>query len=378
MKNIQVLLFFLSFIDSLSSEIISAEYMNLFGTSDILLNIGTPPRVVHLELNMETQFTWVSFFQFTPGDSSTTCFGKNESIIINKKEVVCQNLKDVIKFQNSQEKLNNFSFYYTSFGVRLSSNCIGLAYKFNDEQYSIVHQLYNKGIIPSKSFGFINKTIYFGGLPIDKNNYSFIGKCNVQDNKSSWGCKLESLEIDGKFSYMSINTLSFQSSHEKIYAPSNGYQYLVEHVFSQYLANNSCSNSSYGGSIQIICNCKRIKYFPVISFKIAKFYLHLDKSLLFYQNFHSCIFNIELNRNDQVTWILGGDVFKKYATLFDYHNKSISFYTNLNNHISNNKTSSFIHKKDVFMISFFILTFGVIFLIIIQFIQRKMENKIIS
>ena len=123
MKNIQVLLFFLSFIDSLSSKIISAEYMNLFGTSDILLSIGTPPRVVHLELNMETQFTWVSFFQFTPGDSSTAFFGKNESIIINKKEVVCQNLKDVIKFQDSQEKLNNFSFYYTCWCFIMCWSC---------------------------------------------------------------------------------------------------------------------------------------------------------------------------------------------------------------------------------------------------------------
>ena len=103
----------------------------------------------------------------------------------------------------------------------------------DNENYSLLHLLYNNKIIEKKQFSFVQEknsyfTIFLGGI-ILKEEEKYSVKCKIINN--SWGCNYSYLYISGNKSkiYKSdqIKYIYFQATSNKISIPISLYNYLL-------------------------------------------------------------------------------------------------------------------------------------------------------
>ena len=122
--------------------------------------------------------------------------------------------KTILHFENDYESslfimnlsfnkidIYNTSVYQSNFISFIPDLGISLSYKFEDESYSIVHQLYNQHKISKRQFAFIpfqyrkKGQLYIGNMNI--NNYTNEGYFNVDDKYSTWGSNITGMTING-------------------------------------------------------------------------------------------------------------------------------------------------------------------------------------
>ena len=126
-------------------------------------------------------------------------FGKKTLYL--ESEVVVIHYQPDITFEDNILKGYNVYLYLSH--LWYPDQGISLAYKFDNESYSLVHMLYNNKVIEKKLYGiyFDNNrnegSISFGGIPSNAHlAYSNKGSCNANDKYSSWGCNLTSINFD--------------------------------------------------------------------------------------------------------------------------------------------------------------------------------------
>lgn len=205
-------------------KILILQYQQVFEISEMNYTFGYPIKD-SVYINQFLQYTWVQ---------KDLTFEPNESKIKNKVKLIIDNKSyngyeyyDVLQFHNDEKTSLNFTIFVVELNETIPSHTskgIGLAYQFEDEKYSLVHELKRLNIINYLSFGLSPNVphdgygkIYFGGIPFeDDSRLKYQSLCEVSNKYIPWNCLLRSIvfEYEKSKDELQINQYAFFSSTE--------------------------------------------------------------------------------------------------------------------------------------------------------------------
>lgn len=322
------------------SLLINGTFMNII-TSHYALYNNIPTIGIKLSPSNLTYMTYLST-SFSISRFPYDLYG-----VINYSNVIQQltipeyyysiQYQDKLKLNNDNE-IDNYNFYIVKFYDHYKSFLgLALAYKFEDEKFSIIDKLFKTNQIFHKQFAFSQQSIHFGGVP---DNYhltmKYKGQCNVVDNYSTWGCILSKMRYKGK--EIALNSYSsFHSSADIAFESKQFFEFMKNEVFKEHLKSNDCDlliNEYWNNRIE--CKKELINTFGnielifgnlVIAIPISKLFKDLNTfsiSLFYFKDTPS--FKI----NTDKTIIIGFAFLHMFNySVFDYEEKKIGFYSDI-------------------------------------------------
>lgn len=326
----------------LCDNIISQSLINYFGSNDIVLHLSNSTIDKLFQLNMANDFICIS----KGYDQLNKTFPMK---YISTQPISYQNhlnlLSDVfetsITLPSEQVTIPLMKLYYVDNPNKQFIDSIPLAFKFNDEQSSIVHCLYNTNQIKQMSFTIIKDQIYgdlnlfIGGLPLEiTTQYKYTSKCKVPFNYDKWGCLLNMVMLNGinnvnEAIYVNKYPFYFQSNMKNIYAPKDFMEFIYENVFKDLIAIHECwvCKSENGSQETLRCNRNSSEIIKNVELVInGKVFTIMGKDL-FQIYVGGNEFIIGKNKYNDNEWVIGNVFLNNYISYFDYIDKSITFYT---------------------------------------------------
>ena len=203
---------------------------------------------------------------------------------------------------------------------------LSLAYKFENEQQSIIHILYNNHLIDQKVFSFdINEnTLYLGGIP-NKDNLTSLNHryCKIDTQYSSWGCNLTSVEYNKtifKFNNYSI----FNSGDDDFIWSFEFFEFMINTIFINEIKEKKCKSSD---NYQLVCNKNLEKFNESIIIEIGGMKIKVQLYELFkiyFEQAHSLFRKYSIHD----TILVGFGFFKLFDNvIFDYDKGEVHFYS---------------------------------------------------
>lgn len=257
-----------------------------------------------------------------------------------------------ISFQQYNEDKTNIVVNMYYYDYQKSNSSIGtlsglsLAFKFRNESFSFVHQLYNNSLIEKMMYIFesvdINSgNIYFGGIP-QNSLLQYSGKCKI--NSEKWGCYLDNIyftnDDNNKYLYLyktniTNNYAEFDVGRQCIFVPKDFFYFIKNTFFDKYFQIRKCGFYYNFDAMYIYCNNKdeikeAIPEYISFVFENQSFRIHRDK-LFKIKIDNSIIFLIcnALFVEDLDKWIFGSPFLHNFISIFDYSDKSVTLYSNI-------------------------------------------------
>ena len=218
---------------------------------------------------------------------------------------------------------------------------VGLGFKFKDEDYSFIHQLYKKKHIELLLYAIhfddskYGGSVYFGGLPGDINEYNkYKGNCNADENFSSWGCNVTHIKINN----INITMNNYSIFHSTFYGLfySDTLFKVLSDALSEQINDHTCGVYNEGKTVKTFMMCDRnFIHNSNITFEITfnDMIVSLPIAKLFEKSASkdrssSLIYNNPSIYYSKYDIIFGGHFFKLFNyTVFDYDNKKIGLYS---------------------------------------------------
>ena len=319
------------------SEQLSTEIFVQRGIDTLLVGLGEFSKRMYTDIDLVIEKTWYSPYHISKIEyESFTKKGTTQMIIdeVNYSFDITEGTYRISDRKNKNLAQVSFSFLYLNQKL-FHPDSISFAYNIKEE-FSIIHQLYNKNYISRRAFAFSEKKqdnviyLYYGDLPQDKINNKNKLTCKVNKEYSTWGCDIHSLSFsDNKYKpYRKKQYVYFQTNIEYILAPENFINYLYETIFKEYFINEQCSFSTDIDS-KIVCESEIIE-------KVPKVYIQFDSGTIiieeimrkYYQGRYACVF--AKNYIDQGTdskWVFGNHFLLRFSEVFDYDRSEITFYS---------------------------------------------------
>jgi len=424
MKHIYSLYIFILLLTSIFSQekyeekIIYFPIQLYFDSFCTTIYMGEPAQKTFLPLDQEMQILWADLSGYKPENSISYKQINDTKISFRYYEFHGKTLSDKVILRNNIDintnKIINQTnevflddFYFIMVGnIRGFDNRVrglGLAYKFADERYSLIHQLkYNKlinhlnyGFIPpsylnsgSNNLNNINDTsinkdgiVFFGGIPkyyiFNKYRYN----CKLNEKYNFWSCDLPYVFIGNIDKYNSSNNLYFKNENyayfnaaeRRIMAPKDFIYFLKVNYFQDDLLNGNCKFYLYGANHIFECLCSIQNKFPNISFIFNNYkYTFSSSELWFNYGGGFCHFLIQENSLRQNNFLFGSIFLSKFISNFDYETKYISFYSE--NQLEEVNIDEIFHPSHI---KRYLFIFGIflIFLGIYLFIRKKIRDK---
>lgn len=372
-----------------SQKTIIEKYHNLFRGNLIKIDLGTPPQFIFSQIYLKHNFSFTTPYSFKR--LSSTTYSPEEgtkTIIVEQKEKKVQIFKETLTLvENKKISIPNFSLYYLENFTELSHEGLALGRLFENETFSLIHQLYLNKYITKKGFGFSEEenesgkgVIYFGNLPQEVTMEKVKGKIYVKDtNDNKWNTKVTKVLINqGKndiIEYIpTFNKSYFDVNENTIYVPESFMFYLNETVFKHLIQDKYCTFSDRFDTKQyhFECSCSVIQSFPEITFVIDNIGLTMKNYDLFEEAFGYCYFLIESNYPEfGDLWIFQTPLINKLTTFFDYDDNSISFYSNNRVTIFNILNSNSDYIKIILLTNTLLLCIIFLCLLIIKYYLSK-------
>ena len=267
----------------------------------------------------------------------------SSSYKLNSVNQTIANIYDVFqtgRYNSKGVALLNFYCYNENINDDIEDNIFGFSLKFDSPSFSIVHQLYDKGLIDENAFGlspFYDEDqgdIYIGKLPsyVIENKVKVV--CDVNINYFGWNCYLRYVYIgNDKYKGYHLNVIgTFVSDRRDIVVGKNLWEFFVANIFEKYFFENKiCEYENITDSHyrRIKCNCSNVNQIPQIVFVIGKYELHFKEYDLFTSTiFHTCRFNIIYNtQQDPNTILIGTAFYKNFFIYFKYTQKQIEIFS---------------------------------------------------
>lgn len=260
--------------------------------------------------------------------------------------------------------LNNFNFYL----IQTDSTFFGyaslpFAHSFTDHKYSLIHNLYNTGVITNKRFSiwkpplsFYDHLMFIGDVPSNYTNNTLYNEYafNIKPNALYWeSSDFEAFIISSSptenTTYINHHPLIFSINSQVIYVPPDMYRVIVDNYLHSFIYDGLCSKS--GSTIECQCSC--LKYLGNITFVFDNVQLRLTANDLFVESEEfECFFIIYENNDKQVdhnTWMIGmSGVLWEHIITFDHDVHQVKIYSS-NKHkrytyTRSHSTSSLLHK----------------------------------
>lgn len=324
-----------------NNTILSTQYNSFKGIYRIFLQPEGHNVIQNIEFNLNRNFTWFkNHFPSTPGIFDQ-CVRAVEIPIQDFKSitvsgVVCEK-KTLIDGLNIT--LNQFTFYLPLNNHFEGMSCaMGFASSFIDENYSIIHTLYQQKNISSLKIGFApNRTntcssgnVYFGDFPQSIKEQTYKGSCSIKEKIIQWSCEVSMISI-GQFKYHITNFSFFNTNTREIFIPIKLLDEIKQTFFKKYLKANKCVQFFSSNEI-IYLNCNKTIVQDIgknekISFQIENNLYTVPLIEFFDCNLYTCDFLIMHNNNIDNSILIGTKFIDQFDTLFDYENKTISFFS---------------------------------------------------
>ena len=290
-----------------------------------------------IDLNSNiTLFTYDNLFDFSYSlkivDKINMTYGENiVEHILFREQIGLKTFEDNLTFMKTIE---NYFYSLNSKGIAYL-NQFSFSYTITDHRMNLVSQLYSYSLINKKSFGFdINKNskglMYFGSFPEEFIRNKTKGFCKMKDNQEYWGCDINKVIVN-KEVYENKEEMLFITNETRIYAPQNFMNFLTDNIFKEYLRTKTCSYYSFyfDKHYCIVCDCSLINHQDdfIFDFEINSSKYRFKYNDLFTQiNPKKCEFQIMKNNDDDNTWMFGLTFFYKFNPMFNYEDKTITFY----------------------------------------------------
>ena len=214
----------------------------------------------------------------------------------------------------------------------------GFSYKFDNNEFSIVHQLKSNNIIEHRQFtivprfGTINEEgdLYIGKVPdsiLHYNNNSL--KCQIEDEFPLWGCIINSIKI-GNYSLNKEYVLTVKTDLYYSTIPLDMYRYFKESLFNIEFSSKCTKQLDRGHDEYIYCKEEYIKTLNTnIEIIIGdKKFIFLLKNLFDCDDKKSCR-SIFVYCSEHIgQFNIGNSLLEQFVTTFDYDNHQIVFYGN--------------------------------------------------
>ena len=268
---------------------------------------------------------------------------EKKTLMIDKKPIAIEVFRDNFHIRRDITKnetavtVKGFTFNSLHEGpnlLEIRAEQVALGYGFKNTNYSITHLLYQQKLINKLQFSitYDNKGFYslnFGGVP--KGNKPYYGKCDIDTNKISWGCNLIQVNdyVPKNNSYVTFST----TFDNMIYVP---------HEFMEYLKAKYFETESCGFNKTFYCDEKSFPRIAEISFyfegnlkvTVPLFrLLHVETTNNVFSVKHNNTFYLQIYDGSTKGfnhWVLPISVFYDYDILFDYDDKTITFYSEHN------------------------------------------------
>ena len=209
---------------------------------------------------------------------------------------------------------------------------LGLAYKFEDNSFSIVHNLYKRNIIDHLTFtieshrGYKNASIHFGYTDIDLIT-KFKGVLKVNDDIKYWGSMLNGITFNNTYYEMNSYSIINTCINELFYS-DEVFDFVYNVILSDYKKDGICyKNTTNIGLSYLTCKQKIREYNNELLFLFGTTQIKLKVSDLFKPSYWGLV-----NSNPYYPYrnktVIGIHLLKMMNyTLFDYENKEIVFYS---------------------------------------------------
>ena len=260
---------------------------------------------------------------------------KNITIKFNNNDIVCSEY--ITDFEIENITISNLKFLIFPTGINEGEEeGIGLSYKFQDESYSLTHNLYKNSQIEHLLFAFSSNLtsedeIMFGGIPNSSHlNMTYKGYINVNDTLSSWGSNLTSIVYENKTFEVNLNAVINTGYYEMLLSPKI-YTYFLTEVLADAIKENNCYEQGYNHYIYIEC----IEKLEIFSNKIQVNFLNTRvnltiQDLFLFKNdkWFMLVDTNTLDQNHNSNIILGYSFLRLFNfSIFDYENKQVQFYS---------------------------------------------------
>ena len=314
------------------------------------------------------------------------------SLKLNKKSAVKKSIDISLSYNKTYDQyttslsyhsleIDKYSFLYGDSSSFKPDNGFSFGHLFEDESFSIVHQLYNSHQIKYKTFAFksnlehINGKIYFGGIPDDK-DYQFKGYCKVDDTFPNWGCNLTQMNYND--TSVSFNNYAlFHSGFYGLLYSDNVFDFIANVVFKKEIENKICYIEEISERRKGF-NCQNsfkneLTYEDTFEFVFGNIQIKYPKKLLFDES-SSIFFTNPYDYYLKYDIILGVDFINSFNyTIFDYDNNQIGFYSDkiaINISSNNNRENTI---KSILILS---LSLNAVDLILLLFIKQSYMNTL--
>lgn len=261
------------------------------------------------------------------------------SNIIDNKTIQLQNKYPSYQYQTdiiiNNTLIQNFTvFLFDTDKYYIDELGIALSYQFEDESFSLIHTLYNRHLIDHKQFAFDNNgTFYIGGIANNSHKqYNHKGKCNIHSNDDKWTCSLQSIQLDNKEYLLNFDAI-FHSEYKGMFYSTELFDIMVNDIFKEQLKSNICEIKHNMFDFRWLLCDDRIKssidYITVI-FDDMEIRLEINDLFLkdkYRNEYMSQFFSYPLEKREKSIFI--GFAFNSIFnyTVYDYEEKSISFYS---------------------------------------------------
>ena len=377
----------------------------LFGAD---LSIGSNKQTFTILLDTGSEILWV------PGQEAVSSSGSNVYIPTTSK--TSKRTTEKVNYEYSSGKITGYYYndqinfllsnsFYIYFAVVSSTNLLdyyfdgimGLARKYSDNKYSVLHTIKNIGGITSTKFSFkynynTDKLYFYLNEEHEDFKSSSVANCPLKNSKyygkKLWICDIVSLGIkegDKIIAKISFNLEGlFDTGTNNIVFPSK-YLSNFEKVFSNLNCYIKEEGVSYSQSQKAVY-CKNQNNLPKITIGLKNYVLTLGKSTFYTQIYTNkeFVYRLRLLFMDTNFCVIGQDFFYEYHTLFDDENEVLKFYNDERNEIVYQKGSESEGMKTWILVGIIILGVviigGIIAFIIIYFVcwrKSKYINNIL-
>ena len=244
---------------------------------------------------------------------SYRCYKYNTSIVLFKQNQV--------NFSYNIAIFDNYQYYIEDIGL-------ALGYSFENDSYSLVHSLYNKGLIEQHQFSFEwlenGGIFHIGGIKND--NYTYKGYCDIKDNHTTWGCDLNQIVYGHTIFNVSYYGV-FHTGSTMFFLSENFFHFMTTHIFPECIVNKRSNEIETLDCDPFILDDLSDRS---ITFIFNNLMVNISLELMFtleYGKMKSKFYSFPLDI-DSNTVILGNIFLKLFnLTQFDYDGKRVIFYS---------------------------------------------------
>lgn len=346
----------------------------------IKLYLGNQDQHAYLNIDIGGKFPLISKTLYQKSISNQSTLLRNETINIDGIKLDSQVISDKVSVKEN-EYYSFLSFYVADIDFRSSLNLLPLSYKYNDINFSLIHSYKRAHILSYASFTIeSDKNIYLGLQTdeLDRKKMKYKGKCDVDKNKSFWGCHFKGIKSNNQY-YKDNEYVSFSTTTHMIAVPESIMKFLFYSVFEEYIKKDICSYNVYNkpkaSSFSCMCNLIN-ESFPNISLFFDDYEFIISYPDLFERIYNSCIFIFKYDSTLSSDYTIGLNFIYHYLTKFDYEDNTISFYSDVHEIIRHSTRDEIIYPVCVlyFIISLILIS-GVFYLSLYKYFTNKKENS---